>query len=154
LDLSSRSCEASTLRKANQMCVHSSSLSYLSHNIANQGTSVEEMKIHAISLWERSQMWSTCKGFLVSATNTEDSFLILLASRKLFPILKENQTFSCGSSHKNYFTNFNSVLLQAPVLRCAYYILHFEVQSDASGINLGSVLQRTDDNDTRPVSCR
>jgi RNase H-like domain found in reverse transcriptase len=43
-------------------------------------------------------------------------------------------------------------LLKAPVLHCDNYSLPFDVQSDASGVGLGAVLQQNDDHGTRPVA--
>ena len=130
-----------------------SNLTYLGHNISNQGISVEERKIHAINSWERPQNVVNVQSFL-GLCNYYRRFVPHFAriAAPLTDLTKKTNPFSWGSSQEMSFNNLKAALLKAPVLRCADYSLPFEVQSDASGVGLGAVLQQTDDHGTRPVA--
>jgi hypothetical protein len=117
--------------------------------ISNHGISVEERKIHAIKSWERPQNVVSVQAFLACVTTSDGLFLSLLASRHLSPIFPRKQIRFHGDGHRKCLS---AALLNAPVLQFANYSLPFEVQSDASGVCLGAVLQQTEYHGTRPVA--
>lgn len=122
---------------------------FLSYVVSSQGIKVNESKIEAIQQWPTPTSVPKVRSFLGLAgfyRRFVKDFSTIAAP--LTAVTKKNDKFHWGGSQKQAFLTLKSKLTHAPVLALPNFNKTFDIECDASGVGIGTVLMQ----DKRPCA--
>ena len=126
-----------------------SRVSFLGYVVTPQGIEVDETKIEAIKSWSIPQTITQVRSFLGLAgfyhRFVKDFSTIAAPLREL---TKKGVVFRWGKTHEESFCTLKDKLTHAPLLQLPNFGKTFELECDASGFGIGSVLMQ----DGKPIA--
>jgi hypothetical protein len=118
-------------------------LSYLGHIVSEQGVATDPSKISTIKDWPRPENVKDLRSFL-GMTGYYRRFVpqFGMISKPLTNLLKKGTIFVWTSATEASFQALKQALIFAPVLAMPNFTLPFIIETDASAIGIGAVLQQ------------
>ncbi|KAL4388984.1 hypothetical protein GQ457_09G026490 [Hibiscus cannabinus] len=119
------------------------SIEYLGHIVSKDGLSVDTAKVDAIRAWPTLTTVKGVRGFLGIAGYYR-RFIKGFASMAapLSDLLKKGESFTWNEAAQIAMQCLKDHLCSAPILRLPDFEKEFVVETDASGIGIGAVLQQ------------
>ena len=115
---------------------------YLVHIISDKGVAIDPAKVEAMKNWPKPQNLKQLRGFL-GLTGHYRRFVrnYALISQPLTALLKKN-AYAWNERAELAFENLKLAMFQAPVLKLPNFNEPFIVETDASGLGIGAILQQ------------
>ncbi|XP_071714075.1 uncharacterized mitochondrial protein AtMg00860-like [Rutidosis leptorrhynchoides] len=134
--------EHSLFAKKSKCIFMTLSVEYLGHVISAQGVATDPSKLEAIAKWALPKTIKQLCGFL-GLTGYYRRFIKGYASisQPLTSLLKKN-AFQWNDKATDAFEILKAAMLISPVLSLPNFDKEFVVETDASGMGIGSILQQ------------
>ncbi|KAL4377359.1 hypothetical protein GQ457_02G020790 [Hibiscus cannabinus] len=119
------------------------SIDYLGHIVSSKGLAVDPAKVAAIQSWPTPSNIKGVRGFLGIAGYYRrfiQGFASLAAP--LSDLLKKGEPFVWTAAAQSAMQELKDRLCSAPILRLPDFTKEFVVETDASGVGIGAVLQQ------------
>ena len=116
-------------------------LVFLRFVVSAQGIQVVEEKVCAIQEW----LSPTCVGYVCSFHGLASFYRRFVKNfssiaAPLTEVIKKNVGFSCGEEQKKAFRLIKEKLTNTPISSLPNFSKMFEIECDASGIGIGTIL--------------
>jgi hypothetical protein len=124
-------------------------VSFLGYVLTPQGIEVDEAKVHAIRSWPTPMMVSHVQSFhgLAGFYHCFVRDFSTIAA-PLNELTKKGAAFHWGQAQEDAFNLLNDKLTHAPLLQLPDFNKTFELECDASGVEIGGVLIQ----DSKPIA--
>ncbi|KAL4319491.1 hypothetical protein GQ457_18G008410 [Hibiscus cannabinus] len=119
------------------------SIDYLGHIVSSKGLAVDPAKVAAIQSWPTPSNIKSVRGFL-GITGYYRRFIQGFASlaAPLSDLLKKGEPFVWTAAVQFAMQELKDRLCSVPILRLSDFTKEFVVETDASGVGIGTVLQQ------------
>ena len=126
---------------------------YLGHRVSNKGLAVCQDKVAKILEWPTPQTPKEVRSFLGIASFyrrfVKDFSKI---AKPLSDLTRQETEFRWGTAQENAFSHLKRILCTAPVLKLPDFTKEFVVNTDASDVAIGAVLQQDFGKGLQPIA--